>query len=606
MKMKKTVRILLVVFSVIFILSSQALAWSTSSEIRRLNEEAPSLDGYGKAEALVWLRDFDYKMLADGTMENTRRTVVMMGEEIPDEWKEIKIPVPDSGKLEITEAAWYNPMTGLKDSNIKIEEETLSGGAVVKIIRVPDDAVGRAVVLRVRATYPRHYGIDAVVEMAGKLPIWEQNITAELPEGRELYWSGRDIKAPLVSKNAGVQRYTWKVMNQAPWKGEGFVLYKQPSLTFSSKMGINAALADMEQLVKEIPTLPMPAAAKGTAEKAGIRLMNWLAQPENLLVGYPDNWVRAAAEIPAEGPWTKWEQTLLLHKWLTKLGWDSEVLWQADEELTQRSPSSTATWHGPVLYTSYGKPEKKYYQAGQTADYGVTSPSIAGSSLYSLKNGEYTVKRVSAGSASDHRLAFLWKLSLNEYGRAEGTLDLTVTGGWTELISDGSVPSPAFLDSIIKRKVNFAIPGMIINTESVTPTLTGYRAKFKVSCNPGIIHAGNMLLRLPGGVPSSVGEMVGKNDEYTLRYPFILDQAVRMKMPKGYRLVQVPPVKTVGEGTKTLLKETINHWPKKAELEADSTWVVKKTDVTMALASVLKEELNGLLRWPVLDLPFRK
>ena len=606
MKMKKTVSILLVVFSIIFILSSQALAWSTSSEIRRLNEEAPSLDGYGKAEALVWLRDFDYKMLADGTMESTRRTVVMMGEEIPDEWKEIKIPVPDSGKLEITEAAWYNPMTGFKDSDIKIEEETLSGGAVVKIIRVPDDAVGRAVVLRVRATYPRHYGIDAVVEMAGRLPVWEQNITAELPEGKELYWSGRDIKEPLVSKNAGVQRYTWKVMNQAPWKGEGFVLYKQPLLTFSSKRGINAALADMEQLVKETPTLPMPAVAKGTAEKAGIRLMNWLAQPENHLVGYPDDWVRAAAEIPAEGPWTKWEQTLLLHKWLTKLGWDSEVLWQADEELTQRSPSSTSTWEGPVLYTSYGKPEKKYYQAGQTADYGVTSPSVAGSSLYSLKNGEYTVKRVSTGSASDHRLAFLWRLVLNEFGRAEGTLDLTVTGGWTELVSGGSVPSPEMLDNVIKRKVNFAIPGMMLKTESVTPISTGYRAKFKVSCNPGIIHAGNMLLRLPGGVPASVGEMVGKNDEYTLRYPFILDQAVRMRMPKGYRLVQVPPVKTVGEGTKTLLKETINHWPKKAELEADSTWVVKKTDVTMALASVLKEELKGLLRWPVLDLPFRK
>ena len=115
-----------------------------------------------------------------------------------------------------------------------------------------------------------------------------------------------------------------------------------------------------------------------------------------------------------------------------------------------------------------------------------------------------------------------------------------------------------------------------------------------------------MLLRRPGGVPVRVGEMINKNSEYTLRFPFMIDQKVRINMPKGYKIIQTPPVKKLGEGSKAILKESIIHWPKKAQLLADSVWIVKTTQVDQALASVLREELNACLRWPVLDIPFRK
>ncbi|MDO5562069.1 MAG: hypothetical protein Q4F74_00470, partial [Synergistaceae bacterium] len=108
------------------------------------------------------------------------------------------------------------------------------------------------------------------------------------------------------------------------------------------------------------------------------------------------------------------------------------------------------------------------------------------------------------------------------------------------------------------------------------------------------------------GVPARVGEMIGKNSDYTLRFPFIVDQKVRIDMPKGYKLVQAPIIKNIGERTKATLKETIYHWPKRGQLTADSTWTVKTTDVSKELGAVLKEELNACLRWPVLDIPFRK
>ena len=87
---------------------------------------------------------------------------------------------------------------------------------------------------------------------------------------------------------------------------------------------------------------------------------------------------------------------------------------------------------------------------------------------------------------------------------------------------------------------------------------------------------------------------------------FMIDQKVHINMPKGYKIIQTPPVKKLGEGSKAILKESIIHWPKKAQLLADSVWIVKTTQVDQALASVLREELNACLRWPVLDIPFRK
>ncbi|MEG2018872.1 MAG: hypothetical protein RRZ70_00100 [Synergistaceae bacterium] len=605
-RIKKITISILISFSVILLLTSQLLAWDTTTEVRRLNKEAPSIDGYSKAKALIWLRDNDYKMLADGTMQHTKYTVVMMGEEIPLEWEEIKLPVPDSGTVEINEAAIYNPMTGLKEENLAITDETLDGGATAKVIKVSEKAIGRAVVFVVRTTYPKHYGIDSTIKMASNLPIWEQKVTAELPEGKEIYWTGKEIKTPTIIKKSGVQKYTWTVMNQPAWTGEGFVVYKLPSLTFSSKKGVNEGLRDMETLVKSVPSIPLPIVSKGSSEKTAKNLMDWLSAPERQLNGYPQDWIRSAEQIPTKGPWTKWEQTLLLNKWLKTLGWESEVWWQADGEITKESPLSTSTWISPVLMTGPGNGKKEIYQAGQTTDYGIISPTISGTHIYALKNGEFTKKKVSDGKASYNRLYFAWRLALDDNGKATGKLSLLVTGGWIELFSKGTIPTKEQVTQLVKHKVNFAIPGMSLEPESVKTIPSGYKIDFDVKCNPGIILAGNLLLRLPGGVPSSVGEMVGKNDDYTLNYPFTIEQTVKVDMPKGYRLLQTPPVKNIGEGSKATLKETIIHWPKKAQLIAESRWIVKTTDIKAPLSNALKEELNALLRWPVIDLPFVK
>ncbi|MDO5562506.1 MAG: hypothetical protein Q4F74_02735, partial [Synergistaceae bacterium] len=483
------------------VFAGSSFAWSASEEVRRLNKEVPSLEGFKGAQAVIWLKDNDFRMLADGTMENTRYTIVMMGENVPDSWKKFKVPVPSDGKLEVIEAAWYNPMTGFKEGSLRVSEETLPGGSTGKIFETPGGAVGRAVVLAVKETRGKRYGIDAMIPMASPLPTWEQNVTVTLPEGVALNWAGHDIKEPVIGKSKGSQNYKWTIMNQEAWNGEGFVVYRRPYLTFGTKKGVAVSLKDMYDLARDVPALPLPSAAKGDKAKAGVRLMEWLAQPSHTLEAYPKDWIRPAAQFPAEGPWTQWEQTLLLDKWLKKLGWTSEVMWQAVGKLDKDSPVTYGAWTAPVLALTPPGGKESLYHAGQTSDFGVTAPSVIGTTLYSLKNDETISRNIKPGSPSDHKLTSIWALKLGDNGVAEGTFTLTVTGGWTELFSAGHVPSKEGLAKFVQSKVNFAIPGMTLTPTEVEPTPTGYRLQFSVKCAPGLVMKDNLLLRLPGGVP---------------------------------------------------------------------------------------------------------
>jgi len=601
-RIKLFVFVLTMVLTAAISASGACAAWNAADEVRRLDKEAPSIDGFKGASALQWLSDRTFRLLADGSMEEDSHQIVMMGETIPSEWKERKIPV--RGDVKITDAAWYNPMTGLKEGDLSVTQETLSGGAKVFIVRTPSGAVGRAVVLSVRETYRRSQGIGETIYMAGPLPVWEQNVTAVVPEGMDLFWSAMEIKDPVVTTAAGVKSYKWTVMNQERWLGRGFLVYKRPWLSFSAKKGVVQNLKDANEIAASVPDLPLPAEAAG-GKKGAQKLMEWLSDPRTTLEGYPHGWVRPASQIPPRGPWTPWEKTLLLSRWLNKLGWKSEVWWQALTAMDEDSPASDNIWVAPVLEVSNGG-KGVLCEAGQASEFGKTSPSIAGSDIYRLIGDKPHKRTVKAGSPSDHKLDLLWVLRLNDKGSAAGRLTASVTGAWTDLFSDGSMPSLNGLSEFLRTRINFAIPAMTLTPVSVKPDGSGYKMEFDVKCTPAILNGGDLLLRLPGGIPSSVGEMIDQQTDYTFRFPFTIVQRVRMDMPGGYRMLQEPPVRKLGAGTKALLNESIIHWPKKAQLVADSVWTVKLLEVSGDYAKLLKEELNACLRWPVINIPFRK
>lgn len=610
MTFRKRAAILASVFFTFSLICGSAQAWDAAEEIARLKKEVPAAESFGASTgSVIWQRANESKMLTDGSMENFRSVMIMIGEKVPADWKKLYFPTPAGGTLKVEEAAWYNPMTGMKEGSLPQRMENLEGSASAAAVVIPDEAAGRVAVVAVRETRAKRYGVDETVNMAGSLPIWEQNVSVEVPQGMEIFWSGRDIKDPVTSKTGSVTKYKWQVMNQLAWNGEGFVVNERPLLSFSSKKGLLSSLRKMQETEKEMPSLPMPIpAARGGALKAGTALIEWVNDPARTLAGFPAGWVRSPEQIPEKGPWTPWEKTLLLEKWLKKLGWETELWWSGKLPLDDETPASVTLFDMPVLELKAGNSARpSWFEAGAPFTAGRISSQIAGETLYSLNaKGEKETKTLPQGSPSENRLALLWKLKLTDQGKASGTLEVTATGGWSDIFSAGETPSVEGLSGFLVKKVNFAIPGMTLEPTDVKEITSGYKLEFKVSCAPGIVHNGSMLLRLPGGIPMRVSDMIGKEKKFTLRFPFIIDQKIRMSTPKGFRMLATPPLKQIGEGSGAVLNESITHWPKKAQLLADSTWIVKKRTVDDKVAPLLKEELAAALRWPVLDLPFRK
>lgn len=585
---------------------SAALAWDSGAEIARLKKEVPSIETFGVNSAVIWLRDFETRILADGSMDIYRRTIIMMGEHVPSEWKIIHCPVPAGGELSVTEAAWYNTMTGAAEGRLPVKNELLPGGAPVITIAVPEDTAGRAVVIEIHEKRPGSYGVDETINMADSLPIWEHNVSVELPGGMELFWIGRDMKEPVVSEQNNVRRYKWQTMNQLPWHGEGFVLNERPMLSFSTRKGVSQSLRKLEELARSVPAIPLPSAAKTDRHHACSKLAEYLSAPQRTLEGYPADYVRTQDMMPEDGPWSDWEKTFILKKWLETIGFDVSLWWEAKMPVDEMVPASATLFEAPVLEIKNSGSKSSYYKAGLPFTASKIPATIGGADIYSASEEGFISKKMPPGSSADNRLFLLWKLALDETGRAEGTLEISVTGGWSEMFSGGKLPELGSLSEFIIERINFAISGMNLEPTKIEPLPTGYKTTFAVRCVPGIIHGGNMLLRLPGGIPMRVSEMIAQERQYTLRFPFIIDQKVRMDMPRGYRMLQMPPLKNVGDGTKAVLKESITHWPKKCELLADSLWAVKTRSVDSLTAQLMKEELAAALRWPVLDLPFKK
>ena len=405
-------------------------AWDSEREIMRLKDEVPSMEIYGSNDAVVWLRNDESRLTASGSVERLRATVIMMGEKVPEGWKTVRYPVPAGGSLSVEEAAWYNTMTGMKEGDLPVEEQTLPGGASVRVVTVPEDTIGRAVVIVVKETRDSRNGVSGTVNMAGDLPIWEQNVSVEVPEGTEIFWSGREMREPTESMSGGSVKYSWQVMNQLPWRGEGFVVNERPMLSFSTNVGVLAGIREANELAASGPQLPMPSGIRGDARAAGGRLIAWVNAPERTLAGYPAGWVRGKGEIPTEGPWTPWEQAFLLHKWLTELGWNSKIWWNAKMYADASSPAAVSLFEGPVLeLKAPGASRSTYFAPGIPYSSGRVPLSLAGTELYGDGEKEHKTKKLSDGSASASRLALLWRLKLAADGRAEGKLEVTVTGG---------------------------------------------------------------------------------------------------------------------------------------------------------------------------------
>ncbi len=623
--MRKILKTLVLALVLTGIFAVAGFAWNPSQEVLRLNKEVPSFDTFGNPQAVIWLKNQEIKLNTDGSVDTFRYLIVNFGERIPASWHEYRIVIPADGKLKLAHAAIYNPMTGSLEKNLKFKTETLPGGLQVIEVEITDAARGRAVVIVENEKRFDQKGIDATVMLAGNLPIWEQRIAVQMPKEEALNWYANRMRDPEIIDNKNEKIYFWALVNQPAWHGEGIRIFQRPYITFSPSATMLPVLENMQKKAEAYAKVAKPAAAPSETGK----LMRWFEAPERNEAKLPRNFLRPVGRLPKEGPWTPAERTLLLNGWMKNDG-GTKIWWQSPTTIAAYIPVAEDFWSSPVIVNTSGK-KTLYYQAGQGVDYGDISPFLAGTDIYrrsdkkpvvsaaedkaksakkkkskkDLSDGVDT-KEVKAGSPADHKLSLSWSFKLTEGGVAEGTLTANIDGAWAGIFSGGVIPTKENSAQLMTRCINFAIPGMVLTATDVKPRPSGYRLDFKVRCAPGIVQGKNMLLKLPGGIPEILGQLLYDTDSVTLRFPFIINQSVRMSTPKGYKCFTNDFNNVIGTKKSAYLVEKIHNNYARNTLEADCVWTVRQLRQEMSDAEEFRKQIGAFLGWPNLNLPFRK
>lgn len=603
--MNKKVKIFAMAFLTAAITATAAFAWNPADDVMRLNKETPSFDTFGNPSAIIWMKNEEIKMKEDLSTETTKQMIVSFGERIPASLSVYAAIVPTDGNVQITTAGIYNPMNGVCEQKLQSSTVEMPGGLKVVVVKVPDSARGRAFVVEEKTMRTSKTGIDETISMAAQFPVWEQKVKVTIPTGQHIYWLTNDMKEPEVVNSGAEKSYSWVVTNQPAWHGRGLVVFQRPYISLTLNPDLRTALLAMEKKVQDYANADISAPA-GDA----VALMKWMDDPTRNEKNLPRYMIRSVKQLPKNGPWTMAERTLLLNGLLCKKGWGSKIWWQAPTVVTDDSTVAEDFWSMPAIVRTEGK-KTVYYHCGQGVPFGSVSPFLAGTDIYRAKEqkdkkGATETKEVKAGSPSNHKLTMKWNLTLTAAGVADGTLNATVEGAWASLFSNGIVPGKDIAAQLLASRINIAIPGMTLTPVDIKPFESGYRLNFKVHCVPGIAQNKNLLVRLPGGIPEILSELINQNEKVTFRFPFMIEQNVRMSTPKGYKLYQPDVNKVLGTKKMAQLTEKIRHNDVRNTLDAECVWIVKKLKIEMDDAQLLKQQLSEFLRWPVMNLPFKK
>jgi hypothetical protein len=505
--------------------------------------------------------------------------------------------------------AWYDSGTGALRGDLvsKIVDEA---GVRYLQVFIPDEAKRHVVAIAYTATSPMRYYLDDVLTLSGNLPIWEQSVCVEIPEDMDIYWEGIGVREPTRERDdGGVEKITWTLLNQPAWQDWGVVAEREPMILFSLQRGLEAHLKRlaMTEALFKAPSMPSTiASSRGNLMKAGDAILSYMRDKRLIVGGHSPKLIREAGAITSEGPWTSWEQTLIAQKWLQSLGFDVKVFWSQKLPVGVSGPSSLALWDEPILRIAQsGGKDNVHFSPGQRFAFGKLDPSWYGAPIFRFAEGGVERLALPKGAASEHLLQQLWRMTLSETGEATGTLDLTVTGGWVDVL--GLTPEPELENvvSLVERAISFSMPGLSLTGASVKPTSSGYRFVFDLRAQAGIVSGTDILLRLPGGIPNAFARIPADGEGFAFQFPFVLEQNAVITTPPGYRTFMLP-AKTQNGDSKAMIESSVVHWPKRRRAEIDFKWTVRNTAIDELIAGSILEQARTALAWSNTSIPLRK
>jgi hypothetical protein len=582
--------------------------WDVAGEITRLGGQIPSTEAFRGESGGVWLDSHIYNMKLDGTATRTRRYIAMPARGDAESAPNLMIqpyPPEPNASLTVTEAALYDPLTAERIGDLPIVRHELDGVRAAAV-SLPAGAGGGLAVIETVTEIPRRFFIDDVIPLAGALPIWEQRVQVEMPEGMSLHWEGVGVREPQRQEEAGLEFFTWTVVNQPAWRKSSIVEGTRPMLVFSQRSGITKGLKDLEAMESSFTSPPVPSDVRGGSSliKAGSRIAKYLSDRRMFLDGYEPAQIRSGGNPSSEGPWTSCERTIIAGRWLRELGWDVRVYWLQKLPIKSDGPASLDLWDKPVLRITDGGKDV-YFTADQSAGFGKLSPALYGRAVFRTNGTELERPTLPKGTASEHNLNQVWRLSLDKMGIATGSLDLTITGAWVDALLHGMEASSGDLTSALLSEMNFDVSGLSIEPASLKSLGSGYKLSFNVKTQLGIVSGNDMLIRIPGGRPRGFDDIPADAESFSFEFPFVFGQDAIISTPAGYRALMLPGNLQNGD-SKAMFTESVAHWVKRGRVEASAVWTVRSTQVDSITSGRVREQLNLAGRWSQTTIPLRK
>jgi hypothetical protein len=315
--------------------------------------------------------------------------------------------------------------------------------------------------------------------------------------------------------------------------------------------------------------------------------------------------VRHFEDISSDGPWTGWEQVMIASKWMSSLGFKTQIYWAQSIPAGSDGPASPKIWREPILRISDAGGREIYYKAGQNGNSETMHPSLFGQTLYRIGNAGIERLTLPRGFASDHIMRQNWKTSINENGTATGTLEITLTGAWLDVFAIDIDNLPSDMTGVILEAMRFNVPGITFETTSVKLVESGCRIIMSVNAAPGIVSGSSMLLKLMGGIPNCFEEIPTGGTKYTLRFPFIFEINSSISTPKGYRALDLPGKLQAGSSSE-MLEQSVVHWPKRALAEATCRWTVRAPEIDEYTSGRVSDHIAMVNGWPDVTVPLRK
>ena len=578
--------------------------------IRQYVQQVPPLTAYGRdVGAMVWHRSQEYKMLADGTLIETARWLIYSESPLYDQLGSWKIPYAGNEKLEITEAAIYDPVEFKLIATLS-PRRVNSQGISWHEIDIPPLDVPHVLSLCYRKECPDKWNVDDVVPIDLNLPQWRVVVTVSVPHNSSLSWAfGGNAKAEPKLTRGVEDTYLWEFINRPALDGFDLMDDEANCIAFSMRSGWINVIKPLEDwaasLRSVVPEAVNRALNRGDRSKSGREILEW-AKGKNLLIDGPElyNLRRNAESMPKEGPWTAWERNVLLANWLSAAGWDVRINWLPMFIPKENVPGTPNLISRPVLEVKMpGSSSYKFLDLGSSLTEGNLIPdSLWGRTLCYYDGTDIKFKQLSIGNVADHRLRSKWNLQLHDSGKVDGTLELTFTGAWPHVIfgKDGDFSKVSSIVHLYPSQLSVEWEDVKVSVKSNEITMT-----YPVSGLLGIADSDRMLLRTPSITFDGLSVLNNLDVGSKLRFPFLIEEVSTIRLPQGHQVLSMPLLSSKLNG-KIKWEQSVDEKSRGRIVEAKWRFLVDETSMDEEAFSSLRAGLKALQQWNNMAIPIRK